>query len=237
MIVVPLVALSIARRGLSETTTGAAAIAAITLVPLALVVLRYRGPVSPEADLGRGRGGAGVARAQGLRRSPSGSVALGFALGLTAQVSFFTHQVKLTASVLGATGAGWLVGRLLLAWVADWIESAPCRRHLRHPGARPRADRDGAPRAGPRRDDLRPRLLSRADHRAVADHRAPRVRRGVVRHGLRRGRHGHPAEPRRSGPALYGVARDFLGSYPPVPAIAAGFELAALAVVIAGSRR
>jgi len=39
------------------------------------------------------------------------------------------------------------------------------------------------------------------------------------------------------GPALYGVARDLLGSYPPVLAIAAGFELAALAVVLAGSRR
>jgi cyanate permease len=39
------------------------------------------------------------------------------------------------------------------------------------------------------------------------------------------------------GPALYGVARDLLGSYPPVLAIAAGFELAALAVVLAGGRR
>ena len=29
------------------------------------------------------------------------------------------------------------------------------------------------------------------------------------------------------GPALYGVARDLLGTYPPVLAIAAGFELAA----------
>jgi cyanate permease len=39
------------------------------------------------------------------------------------------------------------------------------------------------------------------------------------------------------GPALYGVARDRLGSYPPVLAIAAGLELAALAVVLAGRRR
>jgi cyanate permease len=36
------------------------------------------------------------------------------------------------------------------------------------------------------------------------------------------------------GPALYGVARDLLGSYPPVLAIAAGLELAALAVILAG---
>jgi hypothetical protein len=38
------------------------------------------------------------------------------------------------------------------------------------------------------------------------------------------------------GPALYGVARDLLGSYPPVLTIAAGLELAALAVVLAGRR-
>ena len=36
------------------------------------------------------------------------------------------------------------------------------------------------------------------------------------------------------GPALYGVARDLLGSCPPLLAIAAGFELAALAVILAG---
>jgi MFS family permease len=38
------------------------------------------------------------------------------------------------------------------------------------------------------------------------------------------------------GPALYGIARDLLGSYPPVLTIAAGFELAALAVILAGGR-
>ena len=39
------------------------------------------------------------------------------------------------------------------------------------------------------------------------------------------------------GPALDGIARDLLGSYPPVLAIAAAFELAALATVLAGGRR
>jgi hypothetical protein len=38
------------------------------------------------------------------------------------------------------------------------------------------------------------------------------------------------------GPALYGVARDLLGGYPPVLGIAAGFELAALAAILAGGR-
>ena len=39
------------------------------------------------------------------------------------------------------------------------------------------------------------------------------------------------------GPALYGIARDLFGSYPPVLVIAAGLELAALATVLAGGRR
>lgn len=39
------------------------------------------------------------------------------------------------------------------------------------------------------------------------------------------------------GPALYGVARDALGGYPPVPGMAAGLELAALVVVLAGRPR
>jgi predicted MFS family arabinose efflux permease len=38
------------------------------------------------------------------------------------------------------------------------------------------------------------------------------------------------------GPALYGIARDLFRSYPPVLAIAAGFELAALATVLVGGR-
>ena len=64
MVVAPLLVLSIARHGFSATTTGAAAIAAITLVPLALVVLRYRGP----AELGLGRDGAARQRREPAQR-------------------------------------------------------------------------------------------------------------------------------------------------------------------------
>src|SRR5262249_61590560 len=46
MVVVPLVALSIARHGFSATTMGAAPIAAVSLVPLALSVLRFRVPAA-----------------------------------------------------------------------------------------------------------------------------------------------------------------------------------------------
>ena len=141
MVVVPLLSLSIARHGFANTTAGAGAVAIAILVPLALVVLRHRGP----ADVGLGRDGAPAVAGGDLDRAPAATwsrgramrspalwtVAIGFALGLTAQVGFFTHQVKLAEPVLGATGAGWLLGgtglggllgRLLLAWIADRID-------------------------------------------------------------------------------------------------------------------
>jgi len=257
MIVVPLVALSIARRGFSATTTGAAAIAAITLVPLALVVLRYRGP----AELGLGRDGAAAStvaaspgaavlpawtRAQALRSLALWSVALGFALGLTAQVGFFTHQVKLAAPVLGATGAGWLVGvtglagllgRLLLAWVADWIELRRYAAAIFATQALALVLIAMAPRA--------PVLVGMTFVYGFCLGQITTlspiiVRRefGAASFGTVYGIAGTVIQLSSAfGPALYGVARDLLGSYPPVLAIAAGFELAALAVVLAGGRR
>jgi MFS family permease len=257
MVVVPLVVLSIARQGFSATTRGAAAIAALTLVPLALVVLRYRGP----AELGLGRDGAaspeagagsGIAatpawtRAQALGSLALWSVAVGFALGLTAQVGFFTHQVTLAEPVLGATGAGWLVGvtglagllgRLLLAWVADRIE-------LRGYAAAILATQavalvlialvPGAPVLVGMTfvygfclgqiTTLSPIIVRREF--------------GAASFGTVYGVAGTVIQLSSAfGPALYGVARDLLGSYPPVLAIAAGLELAALAVVLAGRRR
>jgi MFS family permease len=257
MVVVPLVALSIARHGFSATTTGAAVIAAITLVPLALVVLRHRGPAelglgrdgaaSPEAGAGAGAAVAPAwTRAQALRSLALWSVAVGFALGLTAQVGFFTHQVKLAEPVLGATGAGWLVGvtglagllgRLLLAWVADRIE-------LRRYAAAIFATQalalvlivlvPGAPVLVGMTfvygfclgqiTTLSPIIVRREF--------------GAASFGTVYGVAGTVIQLSSAfGPALYGVARDLLGSYPPVLALAAGLELAALAVVLAGGRR
>ena len=65
MVVVPLLSLSIARHGFSATTAGAAAITVAVLVPLALVVLRYRGP----AELGLGRDGGAVTGGARHRRA------------------------------------------------------------------------------------------------------------------------------------------------------------------------
>jgi MFS family permease len=255
MVVVPLVALSIARHGFSATTTGAAAVAVFTLVPLALVVLRYRGP----ADLGRGPDGAtspgagAVAaaapawtRTEALRSLALWSVAVGFALGLTAQVGFFTHQVKLSEPVLGATGAGWLVGvtglagllgRLLLAWVADRIELRRYAAAIFATQALALVLIAMAPGA--------PVLVGMTFVYGFCLGQITTLSPIIVRRefgstsfGTVYGVAGTVIQLSSAfGPALYGVARDLLGSYPPVLAIAAGFELVALAAVLAGGRR
>jgi predicted MFS family arabinose efflux permease len=257
MVVVPLVALSTARHGFSATTTGAAAIAAITLVPLALVVLRYRGPAelglgrdgaaSPEAAAGAGDAAAPAwTRAQALRSLALWSVAVGFALGLIAQVGFFTHQVKLAEPVLGATGAGWLVGvtglagllgRLLLAWVADRIELRCYAAAIFATQALALVLIVIAPGA--------PILVGMTFVYGFCLGQITTlspiiVRRefGAASFGTVYGIAGTVIQLSSAfGPALYGVARDLLGSYPPVLAIAAGLELAALGVILAGGRR
>ena len=257
MVVVPLVALSIARHGFSATTAGASAIAAITLVPLALVVLRYRGP----DELGVGRDGAALPEASGgavsaalpawTRAHALGSlglwsVAVAFALGLMAQVGFFTHQVKLAEPVLGATGAAWLVGltglaglvgRLLLAWVADRIALRGYAAAIFATQALALVVIAIAPGAPVlvvmtfiygfclgQITTLSP-IIVRREFGAAAFGTVYGVAGTVIQLSS------------AFGPALYGVARDLLGSYPPVLVIAAGFELAALVTVLAGGRR
>jgi len=257
MVVVPLLTHSIARHGFSATTGGAAVITVMTLVPLALVVLRYRGP----AELGLGRDGdatpearsnaAGATapawtRADALRSPALWSVAVGFALGLMAQVGFFTHQVKLAEPILGATGAGWLVGatglagllgRLLLAWLADRIELRPYAAAIFATQALALVLIVIVPGA--------PVLVAMTFVYGFCLGQITTlspiiVRRefGAASFGSVYGIAGTVIQLSSAfGPALYGVARDLLGSYPPVLGIAAGFEVAALVVVLAGRRR
>ena len=138
------------RHGFSATTGGAAVITVMTLVPLALVVLRYRGPGRARPWTRRDGGSPGEnAGRDGAGVDPCGTAAVARALErggwlrarAEAQVGFFTHQVKLAEPILAATGAGWLVGatglagllgRLLLAWLDVGSSSGPTRSYLRH---------------------------------------------------------------------------------------------------------
>jgi predicted MFS family arabinose efflux permease len=257
MVVVPLLTMSIARQGFPATTAGAATVMIVVLVPLGLIVLRYRGP----AELGIGRDGAerpregedaarvparAWTRSRALRSPAIWSVAIGFALGLTAQVGFFTHQVKLAEPVLGTTGAGWLVGatglagmlgRLLLAWLVDRIELRGHTAAILATQALALLVMALAP--------IAPVLVLLSMVYGFCLGQITTLSPIVVRRefgaeafGAVYGVAGTVIQLSSAfGPALYGVARDALGSYPPVLVIAAGFELAALVVVLAGRPR
>lgn len=135
---VPLLLLTLARLGLAGGLAATGLAAVVVLLPLILIVLRYRGP----ADLGLNRDGdraddadviAGRAANPVLVDRPRillWSAATGFALALLVQIGFITHHVALAQPVLGVTGAGLLVsgtgaaafaGRLVLASIVDRV--------------------------------------------------------------------------------------------------------------------
>lgn len=136
---VPLLLLALGRLGLEGGLIAAGATAALVLMPLVAIVLRYRGP----ADLGLRRDGEAPAAAaagevtprpvaeNGRPRVLLWTAAAGFAMGLLVQIGFITHHVALAAPRLGAAGAGLLVsatgvtafvGRIILARVVDQVD-------------------------------------------------------------------------------------------------------------------
>ena len=135
---VPLLLLAVARFGLASGLIVTATGAALVLLPLIALALRFRSP----ADIGQQRDGdtapvdSAISRsvrpvaAQGNRRVLLWSAAMGFALGLTVQIGFITHHVTLAGPLLGTAGAGLLVsatgatafaGRLVLARIVDRV--------------------------------------------------------------------------------------------------------------------
>ena len=255
MLVVPLLVLAIDRFGFAAAVLGGGCLTAVVMVPLAAVVLRSRHPreLGLEPD-----GGALAAPSPGAAQlaPPSGwtrktaiatpalwTAAVGFALGLLVQVGFLTHHVKLAEPVLGVTGAGWLVGatglaallgRLLLARVADRVD---VRRYTAGvlalqavvlallalvPGA---AMLIGASLAYGfclgQITTLSP-IVVRREFGAASFGAIYSVAATVTQFSS------------AFGPALYGVLRDLFGGYGPVLCIAAAVELTAMATVLAG---
>jgi MFS family permease len=142
MLVVPVLVFAIAGWGFGQATLIAALLLVALMMPLALTVLRVRRP----SELGLGRDGdtlgpleeasaaasaAGAVRRAAVRSWKLWSVAGGFALGLLVQVGFLTHHFALAVPMIGAEGAGMLVGvtgaagllgRLVLARVIDRVD-------------------------------------------------------------------------------------------------------------------
>jgi hypothetical protein len=143
MIVVPLLVVSVDRFGFTPTISGSSLLTAAVLLPLVAVVLCYRGPSELRLVLDRGAlprvsHPAAVprwTRREAMATTAFWTTALAFALGLAAQVGYFTHQLNLARPVLGTEGAGRLagatgfanlLGRLLLARIVDEM---PVRRY------------------------------------------------------------------------------------------------------------
>ena len=141
MLVVPLLVLAISLLGFRAATLYCAIVLLVTMLPLALIVLRFREPAEiglnrdgtleakdlPEAPLEASR----LIRRNALKSLSLWSVAVGFALGLMVQVGFLTHHYALAEPMLGSKAAGLLVGgtgfagligRLVLAHVIDHLD-------------------------------------------------------------------------------------------------------------------
>jgi predicted MFS family arabinose efflux permease len=168
---------------------------------------------------------------------------VGFALGLVVQIGFLTHHLKLAESVLGAAGAGWLVsatgltglmGRLLLARIADRVD---VRRYSAGifglqavllgliafmPGV--------------------PVLIGASLGYGFCLGQITTLSPIVVRREFGAASYGAIYSVAATiiqvssafGPAMYGALRDLFGGYAPVLAIAAAFEAAAMLTVLCG---
>jgi MFS family permease len=137
IIIAPLLTFLTTRFGLPIAMESVSASMLAILIPIAIVVLRPRR--SDEYDPVEGAdpnepGIASPAEASGFRLTTvlsSGvfiSISVPFALGLTAQVGFLTHQIAFLAPTIGTVAAGWAVslttsaavlGRIATGYIAD----------------------------------------------------------------------------------------------------------------------
>ena len=133
VVIVPLLTFLIARVGLAIAVEAVAASMLAILIPVAALILRPRRP--DEHDR------ADAVPASGQPAIPSRGLTLGprfhlptvlrsnrfvttsapFALGLTAQVGFLTHQIAFLSPMIGAVPAGWAVSLTTLAAVLGRI--------------------------------------------------------------------------------------------------------------------
>ena len=260
MVVVPLLVLAIGRFGFAAATLGGSCILAAVMLPLAAAVLRWRRPaelgLAPDGDAppppARGLAAGATptvawTRATAMATPALWTIAVAFALGLTVQVGFFTHQVKLAEPVLGAAGAGWLVGatglagllgRLLLARIADRVPLRPYTAGILATQALVLALialAPGTSAAGPAV------LVGGSFVYGFCLGQITTLAPIVVRREFGAGSYGAifglvatvTQFSSAFGPALYGVLRDLAGGYGPVLGVAAAVELVAMAAVLA----
>lgn len=137
MLGAPALLLGIGQIGFQATTLAAGSVGLAIILLLARLVLRRRpqdmglfpdGETQPTSTSNRGT--VAWSRRDALRTCALRSVIVTFGLGMMVQIGFLTHQVTLTAPLLGTSGASAVVsatavaalcGRLLLVRFADRI--------------------------------------------------------------------------------------------------------------------
>ena len=136
---VPILLFGIATIGFAATTTAAAVLGLVVLLPLVWLVLKRRpqdiGQLPDGAEAGHAATTAprpAWKRAAALRTAALRSVMAGFGIGMMVQVGFVTHQVTFLSPILGAwatsatvsaTAVAALVSRLVLSRFADQIDA------------------------------------------------------------------------------------------------------------------
>jgi MFS family permease len=134
----PLLTFLTARFGFAGALDIAAAAMLAILIPVAVLVLRpkrrgeHDAPDGVPADRVAGVGANAEWRIGAVLRSRSFvTISIPFALGLTAQVGFLTHQMAFLAPVMGTVIAGWAVslttfaailGRIATGFVVDRLD-------------------------------------------------------------------------------------------------------------------
>jgi MFS family permease len=141
VVIAPLLVLSISRFGFSVGLDAAAAVMLAFLIPVIMLVLRPKRPNEHDpADISSGLGNASPTNTTSrdavavfrfgtvLRSRAFITTSMPFALGLTAQVGFLTHQVAFLSPVIGTIAAGWavslttfaaVIGRIATGFVVD----------------------------------------------------------------------------------------------------------------------
>jgi len=250
MIVTPGLVFAIAALGFTDATLAAGLLTLVVMTPLALIVFRPRGPEA----FGVGRDGDSIIAATeasqcstrpAAAQSPFAvwTVAGGFALGLLVQVGFLTHHYALAAPMLGARGAGILVGatgaagligRLTLAKVIDGVD--PRRYSMGVFAIQTVVFATYA--AWPSVEALIPVSLIYGFCLGQITTLSPIVIRrevGAAAFGAVYGIAGAVIQFSSAfGPAFYGLLVTALGGYAAVLGVAAGFKLAAIAVLYLG---